>query len=88
MFLKIIVSGLVVLDLMNKLLIIKSLLFSSFMWSFQVIVAIGRIRSLTEGYSVNTPLTLETENTTIDFSSTNNFWPDANSNNVMDSVSF
>merc|ERR1711935_300904 len=53
----------------------------------QVIVAIGRIRSLTEGYSVNTPLTLETENTTIDFSSTNNFCPDANSNNVMDSES-
>ena len=52
-----------------------------------MIVAIGRIRLLTEGYSVNTPLTLETENTTIDFSSTNNFCPDANSNNVMDSVS-
>ena len=60
---------------------------TSFISSFQVIVAIGRVRSLTEGYSVNTPLTLETENTTIDFSSTNNFCPDANSNNAMDSVS-
>merc|ERR1719266_553904 len=49
----------------------------------QVIVAIGRVRSANEGYSVNTPLTLETENVTIDFSSTNIFCPDSNSN-LMD----
>ena len=53
---------------------------------FQVIVAIGRVRSTNEGYSVNTPLTLETENVTIDFSSTDNFCPDTNTN-IVDNVS-
>ena len=52
-----------------------------------MIVAIGRLRSANEGYSVNTPLTLETENTTIDFSSTNNFCPNTNSE-IVDNVSF
>ena len=48
----------------------------------QVIVAIGGLRNPNEGYSVNTPLTLETENMTIDFSSTDNFCPETTSNLV------
>ena len=55
-------------------------MFSSFFE--QVIVAIGRLRSPSEGYSVNTPLSLDSENVTIDFSSTNNFCPDADANLV------
>ena len=40
-----------------------------------------------EGYSVNTPLTLETENVTINFASSDNFCPNSETN-PQDKVSF